>query len=144
MRLVHAVASHYKPDTVLNPPRAIQRKEETKSVKKSCKVSPLQNPSNLAPQRLNSKSEPSSLNEGFLLSESFVEQLLTDVREAKRQLILLQETISDHLDLINHLIIEARRGVSVICHLKVQQDFKANNHELMPQKKLRLLECEAS
>ncbi|PRD31147.1 UNVERIFIED_CONTAM: hypothetical protein NCL1_24243 [Trichonephila clavipes] len=25
MRLVHAVASHYKPDTVLNPPRPMQR-----------------------------------------------------------------------------------------------------------------------
>ncbi|GBL98818.1 Dixin [Araneus ventricosus] len=92
MRLVHAVASHYKPDTVLNPPRPIQRKEETRSVRKSCKVSPLQNPSNLTPQRLNSKSEPSSLNAGFLMSESFIEQLLLDIREAKQQLILLQET----------------------------------------------------
>ncbi|CAL1283383.1 unnamed protein product [Larinioides sclopetarius] len=91
MRLVHAVASHYKPDTVLNPPRPIQRKEETKSVRKSCKVSPLQNPSNLTPQRLNSKSEPSSLNAGFLMSESFIEQLLRDVKEAKKQLIILQE-----------------------------------------------------
>ncbi|GFR33515.1 dixin [Trichonephila clavata] len=94
MRLVHAVASHYKPDTVLNPPRPIQRKDGTKQVKKSCKVSPLQISSNLTPQRLNSKSEPSSLNEEFRMSESFIEQLLQDVRHAKKQLLLLQETVS--------------------------------------------------
>ncbi|XP_054717333.1 dixin-like [Uloborus diversus] len=96
MRLVHAVASHYKPDTVLNPPRPIvSRKEEVKPPKKSCKVSPLQFSSNLRPQQQNSKSEPSSLDDACRISEVFVEQLLKDVQLAKRQLLLLQETLSN-------------------------------------------------
>ncbi|GFX07493.1 hypothetical protein TNCV_5092081 [Trichonephila clavipes] len=41
MRLVHAVASHYKPDTVLNPPRPMQRYANG-SQTKMCRVEVLQ------------------------------------------------------------------------------------------------------
>ncbi|KAG8187014.1 hypothetical protein JTE90_005783 [Oedothorax gibbosus] len=93
MRLVHAVASHYKPDTVLNPPRSNYRKDDGRPLKKSCKVAPLQNSSNLEPQRLNSKSVSSSLDLGYRLSENFIEQLINDVRQTKIQLLLLQEAM---------------------------------------------------
>ncbi|KFM69528.1 hypothetical protein X975_02413, partial [Stegodyphus mimosarum] len=85
MRLVHAVASHYKPDTVLNPPRTCLRKEELRTPKKSCKVSPIRLSSNLGPQRHNSKSEPTSLDMSYRMPESFIDQLLNDVQQTKKQ-----------------------------------------------------------